>query len=526
MRHTTLAAALALVLALPAAAAGSEVSMKRTGAPELAGPYALTFRGGSDANVVTIRPDAPFPGQRGVVIADTGSNLAAGENCRPEPPGVYCDLRGYYLERLDVDLEGGGDEADVTAGAVTSSIAGGPGDDELYGDRATFAGGPGGDLMLSRGLGVLSYADRTAGVRVTPDGVADDGEPGEGDDVRGLFRTVGGGAGADHLESAPSPEGDARVLLGLGGDDTLVGAPYRDELYGGDGRDSLAGGGGADVLWGGDGPDRMRGGDGVDAVTYIKPELAPGVQSQAGVTVTLDDRPDDGAAGEGDDVGSDVEDVTGGPGPDRLTGDARANRLDGWWGDDVLLGEAGDDEIVASDGADRVAGGPGSDRVTAAGIGSPDTLELRDGEPDFAGCSGHPRTLDADAFDFVLTCVSYAEFGRGPVLLAIPRERAPSLVVRCRSTGGSERCRGKVRLYRRGTGALLGTGRYDLPVRARRRVYVKLGAAGRSLRARARRPIPFRAYAVPERMADPTPVLGPVWPAVRGDWIPRGPRGR
>jgi Ca2+-binding RTX toxin-like protein len=90
------------------------------------------------------------------------------------------------------------------------------------------------------------------------------------------------------------------------------------------------------------------------------------------VSVTLDGVANDGSpGGEGDDVGTDVENVTGGSGPDTLVGDADHNVLNGGAGrdsitggprSDTLLGGAGNDLFAAADGvADSVDGGAGTD---------------------------------------------------------------------------------------------------------------------------------------------------------------------
>ncbi len=99
------------------------------------------------------------------------------------------------------------------------------------------------------------------------------------------------------------------------------------------------------------------------------------VDRSAPVTITLDDRPDDGEAGEGDSVGSDVEDVTGGAGNDRIVAGPVGTRLHGGAGNDMikgspledrLEGEEGDDTIDSRDGKyDSVDCGPGNDVVLA-----------------------------------------------------------------------------------------------------------------------------------------------------------------
>jgi RTX calcium-binding nonapeptide repeat (4 copies) len=158
----------------------------------------------------------------------------------------------------------------------------------------------------------------------------------------------------------------AALVAGGAGSDTLNGTSGDDSLYGRAGNDTLNGLAGNDDLDGGPGADILNGGDGTDAATY-------GGRS-APVTVTLDNQANDGEAGEGDNVRSDIEAVYGGNGNDTMTGSSKADTIDGQGGDDAitggkgadfLFGGAGDDTINSRDGkADVVDCGPGSgDRI-------------------------------------------------------------------------------------------------------------------------------------------------------------------
>jgi len=60
------------------------------------------------------------------------------------------------------------------------------------------------------------------------------------------------------------------------------------------------------------------------------------------------------AADEGDNLRTDVEEVSGGMGSDRITGSSAANRI---------VGNAGDDIITGGRGSDSVSGDAGNDRV-------------------------------------------------------------------------------------------------------------------------------------------------------------------
>jgi hypothetical protein len=144
------------------------------------------------------------------------------------------------------------------------------------------------------------------------------------------------------------------VITGTEGDDVLTGTPAADSIYGRGGNDFLLGGAGEDELDGGPGADGISGGPDRDSVSY----------AGAPVTVTLDGVANDGAAGEGDNIAPDVEDVFGTDGPDKIVGNGAENTLDGNAGDDTITGGPGSDGLFGSEGDDRIDSRDGSvDRV-------------------------------------------------------------------------------------------------------------------------------------------------------------------
>ena len=163
-------------------------------------------------------------------------------------------------------------------------LDGGDGDDGLH-------GGPDADV-LTGGAGaedVADYSARSIAVMVTLGDGADDGQAGENDDV----------------------QGDVEVVRGGSAGDSLTGDDGADRLNGRGGADFLNGGGGDDELIGKAGGDTFLGGSGVDLVDYDGETLA--------VTAAPGGGADDGTAGEGDDIGPDVENIGGGSGNDQLT---------------------------------------------------------------------------------------------------------------------------------------------------------------------------------------------------------------
>ncbi len=181
--------------------------------------------------------------------------------------------------------------------------------------------------------------------------------------------------------------GDARrdVLSGLGASGADPGkwlTPLR--LYGEGGDDKLTGGLGDDLLDGGpgiddlgqikvaDGADVLVGGAGVDQVSYATRAAGDPL------SVTLDGLANDGSAGEGDNVGSDVENVLLGKGDDFFDGSALAfrNLVQGGAGADELHGGGSGDQLRGDGGNDLLFGDGGNDVLNAveAEAGTSDTL--------------------------------------------------------------------------------------------------------------------------------------------------------
>jgi hypothetical protein len=304
--------------------------------------------------------------------------------------------RDYLTGGTGDDTESGGDDADQLDGGATPGCDGGQGSDILNGDGGDDAlcggSGPGtpDNDSLNGGEGEdTAFYLRTTNVNLSLDNVTNDGGAGEADNVHADVEDVTGGSGADTLtgsdgrnalDGGPGPDN----ISGLGGNDVLADA-------GGDSAaDRLDGGAGDDSLSAGAGPDAYVGGDGEDAVTdYSGRTFA--------VTVTLDGVADDGSAAEGDNVGADVEDVTGGSAADTLTGNAADNELAGGAGDDTINGGDGNDGLSGGAGRDTIDGGGGRDDLDG-GAGA-DTLKARDGLTDRANCGGGTDAVQGEARD-------------------------------------------------------------------------------------------------------------------------------
>ncbi|MEA2231952.1 MAG: hypothetical protein QOD83_1768 [Solirubrobacteraceae bacterium] len=166
----------------------------------------------------------------------------------------------------------------VNTGDGIDTVNGGAGDDELSQsdqeqqgsfpatlDGDTFNGDAGDDTMVY---------ERVGGVTVTAnDNLANDGAPGEHDNVRDSVENIAGGSGDDNLTGNGGANelrggGGNDALYGLGGSDALFGDIGNDTITGGADRDELRGERGDDTLLSNDsGPDQVGCGAGVDSVT-------------------------------------------------------------------------------------------------------------------------------------------------------------------------------------------------------------------------------------------------------------------
>jgi Ca2+-binding RTX toxin-like protein len=239
-------------------------------------------------------------------------------------------------------------------GSGDDELLGGPGFDSMFGDSGAdnIVGGGGFDNMSFSG---------TAGVDVTLDNVANDGEPGEGDNVHDDIETIFGTGFGDTMVGSSGDEG----FFSFGGQDTLEGGSGDDGLDGGNGADTLEGQGGNDNLQGGADPDDLSGGPGlVDEASYQ--------DHSAQVTITINNIANDGQGGgaEGDNVRTDIENLRGGSNDDTLTGSTVDNQILGQEGNDTIMGIGGEDNLFGdfqfqsgTIGDDTVNGGNGDDSL-------------------------------------------------------------------------------------------------------------------------------------------------------------------
>lgn len=449
----------------------------------------LTFTAGNDSSNDV---DVSLSGGTYSVV-DTGATLVAGTGCTSvNSHEASCSASG--VDELRVRTGDLADEITSSAGTDTTVFAG-PGDDAIAtgsGDDR-LDGGTGNDVVDGgAGLDTADYSSRMAGVSVSLDGIANDGESGETDDVGTDVENISGGVGNDSLtgnnaantltgsngaDTLDAGGGDDILVPGLGTDSVDGGSgsdtvEYSDRtasvtvsldatandgedgendalagdienLVGGDGDDTLIGSSGVNQLDGGAGNDRIRSGAAADvSIGGAGVDIADYTDRSAAVTVSIDGSSNDGESGEGDNVGLDVESIDGGSGDDTLTGSSANNTFNGGAGSDEFVGLAGSDTVTyisrsaalsasidgnANDGEsgeaddvgtdiENLTGGAGNDALSGdnnanalsgsggndslAGNDGDDTLDGGYGDDEFNGGAGTDTATYASRLDF------------------------------------------------------------------------------------------------------------------------------
>jgi Ca2+-binding RTX toxin-like protein len=325
-------------------------------------------------NTNAVYVSAPVAGQQQTVVIALGGGAFA--------PGKTHESSGVSEIEFHLDLGGSTDQVTIDGGDKAENIRLGSNGANLNGDgdadllptgveKWSVEGSGGADIISAAGgLG-------TGGKYGRPVSLSGDA----GNDV------VTGGPGLDVLQGGP---GNDR-LSGGAGQDTLLGHAGSDRLDGGDGKDSLTGGTGKDLLLGGSGADALYADPGMDGADDLRGgserDFGYYYQRTGNLRISLDNRANDGLAGEKDNIRSDIETVYSGSGSDRLVGNSGANVFDGGAGNDVfetgagddglsggfgvasgndtLRAGAGDDSLTGGDGTDNLDGGPGEDTSTA-----------------------------------------------------------------------------------------------------------------------------------------------------------------
>jgi Ca2+-binding RTX toxin-like protein len=183
-------------------------------------------------------------------------------------------------DKGDDVVRGGPGNDEVDGGGGDDRVEGGDGDDTMLGDGYEDAGTD----VIDGGAGrdsidewVQPGEDVNPRVAISFDSVANDGRPGENDNVVNIEKlgasvsgTFTGGPGADDYfvraafnDSAPS------TVIGGGGPDKLVGHDYVETIDGGPGDDVIEGGLNDDTITGGPGKDRILGDSSANTCNFL-----------------------------------------------------------------------------------------------------------------------------------------------------------------------------------------------------------------------------------------------------------------
>jgi Ca2+-binding RTX toxin-like protein len=350
----TFVIALGVLALTPAAAHATTVTYAADGA------LVVTAASG-EKNVLDLQEDDADAGK--VVVYEGGTGASISGPCEPLGNAQVCAVNP--AAGIRVDLGDGDDWGDISMGLPADlrvSMAGGAGNDKLQGNlqAATLDGGAGNDT-LQGGDGDETLLGGDGNDTLEGRGGADSLNGGAGDDLLSgdgnrdaAPDVIDGGSGTDRMEDDweaddSSSERPVAVTLAGGADDgrpgeaddirnverivahtasTLVGtdAPEDLEVFQDDRPSTVDGLGGNDILRGSNGADTIDGGAGDDDID----------------------------AGYGDDT------ITGGPARDRISGDLRSGGCGPVWcdlpfGNDTIYAQDGEPDSISCDyGQDTV----------------------------------------------------------------------------------------------------------------------------------------------------------------------------
>ena len=264
----------------------------------------------------------------------------------------------------DTLLGGNGDDF-LVGGAGLDSLSGNDGSDQLTLDAGndTIDGGAGLDWLNIGG---------TTNSKVNLEQVSQQ-NTGYGLDVILNIENISGGSAIDRLFGTAAANVFAGndgndFLYGRGGADILIGGDGNDRLYDGEGDDFVSGGAGNDRFYVDSGNDVLDGDDGVDWLFFT---------GTANATVNLA-RVTTQDTGYGMDRITNIENVSGGKGDDRIYGTDTSNSLRGGTGDDKLYGRGGNDQLRGDVGAEVIEGGAGRDYMYAGVDADRDLFVFKD----------------------------------------------------------------------------------------------------------------------------------------------------
>ena len=344
-----------------------------------------------------------------------------------------------------------------------------------------------------------------------------------------------GGPGDDELRATPDnrdvPQ-PTTYIEGEGGNDIIVSGNGADELLGGDGNDTMQSFEGPDTVRGEGGDDSVSagkeepetnvadvvdGGPGFDRIPDVDSDYNRGFDDN--VSVLVDGQPNDGEAGEGDNViavekirvtadqatvvGSDANDdffveanggtIKGMGGNDRLVAYDGHETLEGGDGDDYLEGGFGNDVLDGGPGVDQFMGDRTETNVIAIGN---DQIRARDGNAEPVNCGIGADTAQVDASDVVDTSCESVDRSAANAFGAKTLVTLQLAVKRIRAKGPLP-----VRIVNANGFAVTGSvsGQTTAPVAVARKRRVKLKAKSFSVGANARKTVKLKLPAALQR---------------------------
>jgi Ca2+-binding RTX toxin-like protein len=315
----------------------------------------------------------PVPSSVRVELADGNDSFALFDDAYPHGLEVLGgdgddELAGHGVEARAKTFEGGAGHDQLKGYAGDDVLRGGPGNDILWGDdgndelrgddgadqlKPDNGKAPGNDVVDGgAGFDVVESEWVEQGSSATPppvslsfDGAANDGRPGEADNVFGIERTtmyVSGrfslSDGPDELTLFSNTDGGPSTVFAGGGNDRVTGEDHEETIDGGAGDDVLEGGRRSDTIVGGPGRDRILGDESDTGCTWA-PEYCLVFGND-----TIDARD-----GERDDINC-------GPGTDRLVADP----IDVHAGCETVDGGVADPGTPGGPGQPGDGGGPGT----------------------------------------------------------------------------------------------------------------------------------------------------------------------
>ena len=457
--HTIIAAA--VLLALPSAA-GATIEV--TGATLRVALGAPASSAGSNGAQVH-----PLAGGGAIV------SLHGSVNSSDRSVGAGCQQVGNAnAGAMPADFPGGGGAAfaatcDLTNVRIVEGRLGNAG----FGNQGWLSG-----INLPTNVTTTSNSGPAAGQGTDKIFTGDAGDRITGSNEKDIIDP--GGAPYKGQEALP-PSGNASL------DD-----PNRNIVNGGGGNDTF-------LLARGKGRDAVTGGAGTDLATYEN-RFTIGPPGSAGVHVTLDGQANDGdpnidqldstALGEGDNIGTDVEDLSGTKREDRLIGNGLNNVLFGDEGVDTLTGANGEDTLIAREPA---AAGSGTPDVISCGAPSPlrttfstfGVITTASGNDKLEADLADPKPADCELL------VDMAVDEPAPIKIANRARRAGAAGLRVKLTcprAAKRICKGTLRLAGRRSGSR--TARFSIKRGGNRtatlRLSKKAAAALARRRARAR----------------------------------------